>query len=79
MKNTAAVGQVVEFVTSHPSAPGRRIRGLVRDVGSRLYPCNPQVSTSLGGHELLRSEWGTSVTVIKEGVTYADFVREFAS
>ena len=72
-----AVGQVVEFVTTHPNARGQRIFGYVRDVGTPLYPCNPSVDTRVGGHELIAREWGKSVIVVREKTTYADFRREF--
>ena len=58
------VGQIVEFVTNHPSAHGQTIRGRVSYIGDALYPCNPAVETSVGTHELLARMWGKEVQVV---------------
>jgi len=60
------VGQIVEFVTNHPSARGQTVRGRVDYVGTTLYPCNPSVVTDVGGVELLARMWGKEVRVISE-------------
>ena len=67
------IGQIVEFVTTYPGAEGRTIRGRVSHVGSTAYPCNPSVDTMIGSHELNAKEWGSSVRVIREGASYAEF------
>lgn len=57
-------GQIVEFTTNHPDAPGRVVRGYVTDAGASggVWPRNPTVHVpGLGGIELLRVWWGTTV------------------